>query len=223
MVQPGAQDLLIGRADDADFEISSPHVGRRHARVSWGEEGPRIEDLSSTNGTQVNGRMANMALAFTAGDTIRMGAEVIRVVGHHDAPKPAKAGQAVSDTSFDFSLEEPGNITISTGDEQLWLRFEQADTHVTLKVQRFMAGKQRIKATVLLKRAQAEDLYKLLLDYVSYPANPGGTTGVSGSIVFDVPCRSLRLHADSGLGHTSGHGLAYNVHEWARDVLSEAI
>jgi hypothetical protein len=48
--------LVLGRGTDADVRVASSGVARKHARLTWNEEGELIaQDLRSTNGTQVNG------------------------------------------------------------------------------------------------------------------------------------------------------------------------
>lgn len=51
----GEDDVLIGRTPDCDIQIIADNVSRRHARISFGNEEYRIEDLGSTNGIYVNG------------------------------------------------------------------------------------------------------------------------------------------------------------------------
>jgi pSer/pThr/pTyr-binding forkhead associated (FHA) protein len=51
----GEDDVLIGRTPDCDIQIIANNVSRKHARISFGNEEYRIEDLGSTNGIYVNG------------------------------------------------------------------------------------------------------------------------------------------------------------------------
>jgi hypothetical protein len=45
----------IGRSEENDIVIQDPNVSRRHARLSRSENGFVVEDLSSTNGTLLDG------------------------------------------------------------------------------------------------------------------------------------------------------------------------
>ena len=45
----------IGRTGGVDLQIESSRVSRTHAQILEDEEGYRIRDLDSTNGTLVNG------------------------------------------------------------------------------------------------------------------------------------------------------------------------
>ncbi len=50
------KDVLIGRGDDADIQISLDTVSSRHARIHLTSQGWALSDLHSHNGTKLNGR-----------------------------------------------------------------------------------------------------------------------------------------------------------------------
>jgi DNA-binding winged helix-turn-helix (wHTH) protein len=83
---------VIGRDPKCSIWIDAPGVSRRHARLRLPEPGrdeaPLIEDLGSTNGTDVNGRPAASAVALEDGDTIALGETrlTFRAWRHTDAP-----------------------------------------------------------------------------------------------------------------------------------------
>jgi pSer/pThr/pTyr-binding forkhead associated (FHA) protein len=54
-IKLGEEDVIIGRTSDCDIQILADNVSRKHARISYGNEEYRIEDLDSTNGIYVNG------------------------------------------------------------------------------------------------------------------------------------------------------------------------
>ncbi|MBE6301716.1 MAG: FHA domain-containing protein [Parabacteroides distasonis] len=64
--------IRIGKAIDNDFVINDPHVSRYHAKLIHNEEGWLLEDLSSTNGTFVNGSQI-VRKYVTPGDKITLG------------------------------------------------------------------------------------------------------------------------------------------------------
>ncbi len=76
--------FTIGRSPQADFIISHTEISRRHVEI-W-SEGSRffIQDLSSKNGTFVNGRriLPEEVVEFNPGDAIQLGQseELLRVV-----------------------------------------------------------------------------------------------------------------------------------------------
>ena len=70
-LRPGAIKT-IGRAPRADFIVDAALVSRLHCRISATDDNLEVVDLSSTNGTFVNGkRVKNARLA--AGDRLRVG------------------------------------------------------------------------------------------------------------------------------------------------------
>lgn len=47
--------VVVGRASPADVVISDPSLSRQHAAFTWMNEGVKVDDLGSTNGTYVRG------------------------------------------------------------------------------------------------------------------------------------------------------------------------
>jgi hypothetical protein len=68
---------IIGRMPDCAVALSDPQVSRHHAEISPSDQGFRIVDLGSTNGTQVNGVVVKEQL-LSDGDVIVVGATSIR-------------------------------------------------------------------------------------------------------------------------------------------------
>ena len=80
--------LIIGRANDCDIQIDDQSVSSKHARLVVeadpyldGATGTYLEDLRSTNGTELNGkRVAREKL--TDQDMIKIGFNQFRYVGN---------------------------------------------------------------------------------------------------------------------------------------------
>ncbi len=70
-VKPGAVKT-VGRAPRADFILDVALVSRLHCRLEAGDDKIEVIDLSSTNGTYVNGKRVKHA-ALTTGDRLRVG------------------------------------------------------------------------------------------------------------------------------------------------------
>ena len=70
-------ELTIGRAEQSDIPLADPGVSRNHARVVREGDDFIVEDLRSTNGTEVNGqpirrrRLANGDLLKLASSTLQ--------------------------------------------------------------------------------------------------------------------------------------------------------
>ena len=62
----------IGRAKGADLIIDAALVSRVHCRLEAGKDGIDVTDLSSTNGTFVNGKRVERA-TLANGDKLRVG------------------------------------------------------------------------------------------------------------------------------------------------------
>lgn len=71
--------FTIGRGPDSEFTISEASVSRRHCRLTRHGEVFWLEDLRSTNGTQLNGEPIDRA-ALSDGDQIRVGSSVLKFI-----------------------------------------------------------------------------------------------------------------------------------------------
>lgn len=73
---------LVGRGADAAVVVESPTLSRAHARLLVDEEGVRVLDLGSTNGTRVEGREAEPGtpLAVPPGAHLELGSIACRIV-----------------------------------------------------------------------------------------------------------------------------------------------
>jgi hypothetical protein len=84
-ILPGAAEMILGRRDpssgsypDIDLSnqgVSGSSISRRHARLSWDGKQLLLEDLDSTNYTQVNGaKLApGQKIGLKNGDEVRLG------------------------------------------------------------------------------------------------------------------------------------------------------
>jgi diguanylate cyclase (GGDEF)-like protein len=71
------REVILGRARDVTLSIDDPSISRRHARIFQTDGGRHLlEDLGSTNGTFVNGRVV-CRVALESGDRIQLGPDLI--------------------------------------------------------------------------------------------------------------------------------------------------
>ena len=75
-IEPGAP-LVIGRHHSCDLSLRCEDVSRRHSEVRARESHFEIEDLSSTNGTFVNGEKLDGTRTLVPGDRIEIGSRLI--------------------------------------------------------------------------------------------------------------------------------------------------
>jgi hypothetical protein len=73
----GAAELTIGRADQSDIALSDPGVSRNHARVLREGDDFIVEDLRSTNGTEVNGQSVRRR-RLADGDGIKLASSTLQ-------------------------------------------------------------------------------------------------------------------------------------------------
>jgi pSer/pThr/pTyr-binding forkhead associated (FHA) protein len=64
---------VLGRDPSADVVIDSTTVSRHHARIRVAADGVTLEDLSSKNGSFVEGRRVVASQRLADGDCIRIG------------------------------------------------------------------------------------------------------------------------------------------------------
>lgn len=76
----GQKDCLIGSNKAAvNLCIENRFISRRHARISWTQQGYCIQDMGSRNGTFINGRRVTAhVVPLRNGDVIRLGNEQFR-------------------------------------------------------------------------------------------------------------------------------------------------
>ena len=70
---------IAGRDTDCSLGIDAPTVSRRHARITVVCGTATIEDLGSTNGTQVDGTRISAPTRLAPGDEVALGDEVLEV------------------------------------------------------------------------------------------------------------------------------------------------
>jgi hypothetical protein len=71
--------VMIGRGADCQLILDDDYVSTRHARVVSGDNGIYVEDLSSTNGTYVNGQRITAPTTITMADTVRIGKTILKL------------------------------------------------------------------------------------------------------------------------------------------------
>jgi len=91
----------VGRAADASIRLTLPEVSAHHAELHWDGMQLRMRDLSSTNGTEVNGRRVSAWTALHDGDRIRWGpVDADVVVALPEPPAASGASPDGGDASF---------------------------------------------------------------------------------------------------------------------------
>ena len=71
---------VIGRSSSCDLVLKDSEASRRHAEVRRDDQGLRVRDLGSTNGTRVNDTVIADWTTLSAGDVVSIGTTTITVV-----------------------------------------------------------------------------------------------------------------------------------------------
>ena len=75
----GGDPLVVGRAADNSVVLQDDYVSSRHARFFAQDGRWYVEDLGSTNGTQVGGNRISNQVPLNVGTTVRMGKTLLEV------------------------------------------------------------------------------------------------------------------------------------------------
>ena len=70
---------LVGRSADMDIHLEDTFVSSKHALFEVDHRGLVVEDLLSTNGTQVNGSDISQPTMLSPGDRVEVGDTILRV------------------------------------------------------------------------------------------------------------------------------------------------
>lgn len=68
----------IGREDVNQVTIANEAISKKHAKLTYADGKFYIEDLSSSNGTFLNGTRVHTRTALRNGDLIRLGAVIVK-------------------------------------------------------------------------------------------------------------------------------------------------
>jgi transcriptional regulator with GAF, ATPase, and Fis domain/pSer/pThr/pTyr-binding forkhead associated (FHA) protein len=186
--------VSIGRSVDNDIRLASGLVSRHHCRIESGPEGVWIVDLSSANGTLVNGqRIARRKLED--GDRIQVGAVKIQIEPER-AEQDDKSGETQPiETDADFG--EVGLRTL-TGDA----RAERENLRAFARISR-----------ELLRETELTPLLRLIVD--SAIALVGGERGflllaheVDEQSASGAPTAAPSAPSGTAAGATGERGLA---------------
>lgn len=89
LATPGVYGL--GRVPQSSIQVLDMRVSKEHAEIHLADDGVRakLKDLGSTHGCQVNGQPVVGEAALKAGDELRMGNSILRILSDGNADKEA--------------------------------------------------------------------------------------------------------------------------------------
>jgi EmrB/QacA subfamily drug resistance transporter len=113
--------ITLGRDPACVVVFNDEEISRHHARISPERGGATIEDLSSTNGTFVNGERLLASAALLPGDTIELGSAILEYRAVDLPATRARPIQAPQVTAVRDVLMNPSRLlTATTGSRKWW-------------------------------------------------------------------------------------------------------
>ena len=158
---PTGKALVIGRRADADIRVNEPTMSGLHARIFSSDEGVRIRDLDSLNGTHVNGdRIVETDLR--PGDQIKIGRAMIVVSG------PTETLADPDSTEFEDVLAAVARHRDHLGEEGLAarrrrMRLGQVQRTVLELLAESLWGEEALDPTLLARLDAGETPYDVAL------------------------------------------------------------
>ena len=92
--------FTIGRDAECDIRVKMSDLSRQHAKLSIGNNQVLIEDLNSTNGTQVNNKIIRQPTEINGGDVISFGRAKFLLMDGSDTNKTIVAHHLSNDDSY---------------------------------------------------------------------------------------------------------------------------
>lgn len=106
----GANEFFIGRLPECDIQLQSSMVSRRHARIVRDGDQYVFEDLGSGNGSFLNGKRVETAVALQHDDRIKLGPILLRF----EADDPSSGTRPTLGATDAFNLDVTSEDASST-------------------------------------------------------------------------------------------------------------
>lgn len=167
----GARPILVGRAPECDVVFADISISRRHANIWIHDTEPRIQDLSSSNGTFVDGERVVGAMAVQPGQIITLGKrDALKIIRSPQTLRPAPPLLAVEDlesglrvilgaepvyigSSSSCALQLPEGpkqaaAVLRPGEWEIWLGIDDDTEEIEIGTPFEVAGRQFIVQTL---------------------------------------------------------------------------
>jgi pSer/pThr/pTyr-binding forkhead associated (FHA) protein len=97
---------IVGRSGNSDITLNDSGASRQHVELLWDGNRAQLRDLTSTNGTRLNGERVRKAI-IEPGSIIQVGRTHIffRVVAQ-EPPQQNRTHRQVSDATFHYDVGE---------------------------------------------------------------------------------------------------------------------
>lgn len=121
-------EILIGREATCAVVVADRQVSRFHARITQNEDGARLEDLASKNGTYLNGDIISEPVMLQDGDVIQVALVQQFVYLSSDATMPMPGTFVALGGSHKNTAEggeDHGRLYLDTRSRRVWVRDEE--------------------------------------------------------------------------------------------------
>lgn len=131
--------IRIGRGYDNDFIVFDPHVSQHHCVIRSLENGYTIEDLNTTNGTYINGKIKVQGqVHLNSGDGITIGRARLRFVLSEHPVGPALT--LTMPSAFFQEINRPGKAwSIVTSALILSMAVEHQESYKNMPLSKFVS------------------------------------------------------------------------------------
>lgn len=133
-------EMTIGREPECDIVIPDRQVSRTHATVRRVEGGFELEDLSSKNGTHLNGRPVQGRVRLQDGDLIQVALVARLAFVGSDATVPLEAGTPLAHLILGGPAGAPagGRLRMDSAARRIWVGERELDPPLSAPQFRFL-------------------------------------------------------------------------------------
>jgi DNA-binding response OmpR family regulator len=131
-------DVTIGREPDCDVVIPDRQVSRVHAAVHRVEGGFELEDLSSKNGTHLNGRPVQGRVRLQDGDLIQVALVARLAFVGSEATVPLQAGTPMADLIQSAASPTGSRLRLDSASRRVWIGEREVDPPLSAPQFRFL-------------------------------------------------------------------------------------
>ncbi|WP_459555233.1 FHA domain-containing protein [Lacunimicrobium album] len=171
-VQITEPEVYIGRDETCKIRIASKEVSREHCVIMKQGKDVLVRDLSSRNGTFVNGMVINGVTLLNPGDTLHIGPMIFELAGAKKAAvvgHRASAGNIRADRSPSASDHEIADWLSDSGESAIASDEVAGDTHYANNTQQVAVAAAPAVATNRPMTSDIDEATRLVPSVVSSP------------------------------------------------------
>ena len=78
---------ILGRSPDVEYRVADPHTSREHLKIHFLGDAVEVENLSTTNPTEINGKLLKGRVRLKSGDILKVGRMTLLYVNPSEKPE----------------------------------------------------------------------------------------------------------------------------------------